>query len=96
MTDTTVTESVVGTTLASGGTVTSITLTAPPKLNASGWFMLVDHDANGNYIDDIFVMNTGSMPFPTGTVFPLYGHPFTNLVCTSISSDSTFIVTTNP
>ena len=96
MTDTTVGIAEVGTILASAGTLTSITLVAPPKLSASGWFILIDQDANGNYLDDVFCMNTGSMPFPTGTVFPLYGHPYTNLVCTSISSDSSFTVTTNP
>ena len=94
MTDTTVTIANVGTPLASAGTLTSVTLVAPPKLSASDWFTLIDQDDNGNYLEDIFCMNTGSMPFPTGTVFPLYGHPFTNLVCTSISSDATFSVTT--
>ena len=84
----------VGTILVSNSIVTSVTLVAPPKLSAGYYFTLVDQDNNGNYLDDVFCMQTGNMPFPTGTVFPLYGHPFTNLVLTSISPDATFSVTT--
>ena len=94
MTTTTLTISNVGTVIASNSTVTSITLVAPPKQTASYYFTLVDQDNNGNYIDDIFCMQTGNMPFATGTVFPLYNHPFTNLVLTNISPDATFSVVT--
>jgi hypothetical protein len=95
MTDTSVSIADVGTTLASNGTVTSITLTTPPQ-TPGYYFTLVDIDDNGNYIDDIFNMQTSSMPFPTGTVFPLYDHPFTNLVLQSISPEGVFLVSTNP
>ena len=94
MAATTLTISSVGTVIASNSTVTSVTLVAPPKQTASYYFTLVDQDANGNYLDDVFCMQTGNMPFATGTVFPLYNHPFTNLVLTSISPDATFSVTT--
>ena len=96
MTDTVVTIDQIGTTIASAGTVTSVTLTAPPKLDASFWFILIDQDDNGNYLDDVFCINTGSTPVPTGTVFPLYGHSFTNLVLKSISPDSSYTITTLP
>ena len=94
MATTTLTISNVGAVIATNSTVTSITLVAPPKQTVSYYFTLVDQDNNGNYLDDVFCMQTGNMPFATGTVFPLYGHPFTNLVVTSISPDATFSVTT--
>jgi hypothetical protein len=96
MTDTVVTFAQVGTTLASGGTVTSVKLTTPPKQPPGDWFTLIDQDANGNYIDEIFNIQTMSTPVPTGTVFPLYGHPFTNLVLKCISPDASYTITTLP
>ena len=95
MTDTVVDTAMVGQTIASAGTVTSITFTTPPH-TPGYWFTLVDQDANGNELDEIFNIQTSSTPVPTGTVFPLYGHPFTNLVLKSISPEGQFTVTTLP
>ena len=95
MTDTPVTIAEVGTTLASAGTITSVTLTKPPQ-SPGFYFTLADVDANGNEIDEIFNIPTWCIPVATGTVFPLYGHPFTNLVLKSISPDGGFTVTTLP
>jgi hypothetical protein len=94
MTDTSVTIADLGTTIATSGTLTSVTLVSPPRASDDHYFTLTDTDATGTEVT-LFNIQTGSQPFPTGTVFPLYDHPFSNLVLSSISPDSKFVISTN-
>ena len=95
MTDTVLTASMIGTTIASAGTLTSVTLTVPPQ-EPSHYFSLIDVDANGNTIDELFTVATWATAMATGQAFPVYGHPFTNLVLKDISPTAQFTVTTTP
>jgi hypothetical protein len=92
-TDTSVTILDIGTTIATSGTLTSVTLAAAPR-TPGHWFTLTDTAADGTEIT-LFNIQTGSTPVPTGTVFPLYDQVFNNLVLKSISPDSKFVTTTN-
>ena len=92
MTDTTVDFTMIGQTIATAGTLTRITLTAPPSV--SGFYFTLIDDATG---EELFCMETSQTAVPTGTVFPMYGHPFVgNLVLKSIAPGSKFDITTSP
>ena len=99
MTDTSVTIADIGTVIATDGTLVSATLAEPPgsgdATHAEYCFTLTDTDVDGIEVT-VFNMQTGSQPFATGTVFPLYDHPFDALVLKSISPDSKWVITTNP
>jgi hypothetical protein len=88
----------IGTTIALNGTLTSVTLAEPPDHTGSSpgyWFSLIDRLNDGTEVQ-VFNVQTDTVAVPTGTVFPLYSRPFTNLVLRSISPGAKWVVTTNP
>ena len=95
MTSTVVDNTMIGQTIASGGTLTSISLTKPPQ-EWGHYFSLIDQDANGNFIDELFTVATWATAMATGQVFPVYGHPYTNLVLKDIAPTAQFTVVTSP
>ena len=95
MTDTVVDVTMVGTTIVSDGTLTSVTLTKPPQ-EPSYYFSLIDVDADGNTIDELFTVATWATAWATGQTFPVYDHPFTNLVLKNIAPSAQFTITTTP
>jgi len=95
MTNTVLTASMIGTTIASDGTLASVTLTVPPQ-SYGNYFSLIDVDADGNLIDELFTVATWATAMATGQLFPVYNHPFTNLVLKSIAPEAQFTITTNP
>jgi hypothetical protein len=94
VTDTPVTIADLGTSIATNGTLTSVTLVSPPRASDDHYFTLTDTAPTGTEVT-LFNIQTGSQPFATGTVFRLYDHSFSNLVLSSISPDSKFVITTN-
>jgi len=95
MTDFSATVDAMGAIIATGGTLTSVTLVQAPQIPGY-WFTLVDVDDSQENETILFNIQTGSTPIPTGTVFPLYNTPFQNLAVKSISPDAKWEITTNP
>lgn len=79
---TAITKAEEGTTVANNGVLQTIHFTTPPP-ESGGWFTLVD-DSSGTDVT-LYNMQTGSMPFPSGTDIMVNGGiPFVNLTVRSV------------